>query len=75
MAQDLVGCEVAAELGDLRSIFGIVTNFKGWIFLRSLDERIDEDTCLLGKNVDDTGPILNDLAKITGKIYAMLSDD
>lgn len=73
MAQDLLGCEVAAEIGHLDSVYGIVTNYVQWNFLRSLDEKIELDECSL-KLVN--GAATNDsLALITAKIYAMLSDE
>jgi hypothetical protein len=40
MAQDLLGCEVAAEIDHLDSVYGIVTNYLQWNFLPSLDEKI-----------------------------------
>jgi hypothetical protein len=74
MAQDLLGCEVAAEIGHLDSVYGIVTNFIQWNFLRSLDEKIELD----GRSVqlmDGGEPSRDSLIEITGKIYAMLSDE
>ena len=41
MAQDLLGCEVAAEIGHLDIVYGIVTNYVQWNFLHSLDEKIE----------------------------------
>ena len=39
LAQDLVGCEVAAEIDNLNVVYEIVTNYVQWNFLRSLDEK------------------------------------
>jgi hypothetical protein len=47
MAQDLLGCEVAAEIGQLALAYGIVTNYVQWNFLRSLDEKIELEECSL----------------------------
>ena len=47
LAQDLLGCEVAAEVGHLDSVYGIVTNYLQWNFLRSLDEKIEFEECCL----------------------------
>jgi hypothetical protein len=72
MAQDLIGCEVAAELGDLDIVYGIVTNYIQWNFLRSLDDAINMQECTLDLT-DEGVPELQSLRKITGKIYGMLS--
>ncbi|KAF8456201.1 hypothetical protein BGX38DRAFT_1257596 [Terfezia claveryi] len=44
-AQCLLGCEVAADLDNIHEVFGIVTNFEKWIFLKSLDNEILVDEC------------------------------
>ena len=38
MNQALLGCEVAADLDNADSVYGIVTNFEKWIFLKSLEK-------------------------------------
>ena len=73
MAQDLLGCEVAAEVDHSDSVFGIVTNYIQWNFLRSLDEKIELEECAM--DITGDGPVQTSLLKITSKIYAMLSDD
>jgi hypothetical protein len=73
MAQDLVGCEVAAEVGGLDIVYGIVTNYIQWNLLRSGNEKIELDECSLRLKSD--GPDLESLKEIVEKIYAMLSDD
>ena len=73
MAQDLLGCEVAAEIDHLNVVYGIVTNYVQWNLLRSLDEKIELEECFM--DMDATGPNEASLLKITGKIYAMLSDE
>jgi hypothetical protein len=72
-AQDLVGCEVAAEVGGLSVVHGIVTNFMEWVFLRSLNDRIEREDCQLILRPD--GPQKESLKEIAEKIYAMLSND
>jgi hypothetical protein len=74
MAQDLLGCEVAAEIDHLDSVYGIVTNYVQWNFLRSLDEKIELDERSV-KLLDGGEPSRDSLIEITGKIYAMLSDE
>jgi hypothetical protein len=73
MAQDLLGCEVAAELDHLDTVYGIVTNYVQWNFLRSLDDKIELEECTVDINID--GPAKESLKKITAKIYSMLSDE
>ncbi|KAJ3221898.1 hypothetical protein HDU81_010272 [Chytriomyces hyalinus] len=72
LAQDLLGCEVAAELDNLDKVMGIVTNYVQWNFLRSLDESIEMDECSM--EVNDGYPNRSSLLNIAGKIYSMLSD-
>ncbi|KAI8830650.1 hypothetical protein BJ741DRAFT_696557, partial [Chytriomyces cf. hyalinus JEL632] len=72
LAQDLLGCEVAAELDNLDKVMGIVTNYVQWNFLRSLDESIDMEECSL--ELKDGYPTRSSLLCIAGKIYSMLSD-
>ncbi|KAJ8324722.1 hypothetical protein O5D80_006961 [Batrachochytrium dendrobatidis] len=74
MTQNLIGCEVAAEIGHLDSVYGIVTNYAQWSFLRSLDEKIEMDECSI-KLLPGGEPSTDSLVDITGKIYAMLSDE
>lgn len=73
MAQDLLGCEIAAEIGHLDLDYGIVTNYVQWNFLRSLDEKIELDGCSL--TLVNGSATNESLALISGKIYAMLSDE
>jgi hypothetical protein len=74
MAQDLLGCEVAAEIGHLDSVYGIVTNYVQWNFLRSLDEKIELEECSI-MLMPGGEPSSDSLKEITGKIYAMLYDE
>jgi hypothetical protein len=71
MAQDIVGCEVAADIGGLDCVYGIVTNFDKWIFLKSSNDLIECDQKSSVRNLQDT----EGLREITGKIYAMLSTE
>ncbi|KAJ3401886.1 hypothetical protein HDU80_005638 [Chytriomyces hyalinus] len=72
LAEDLLGCEVAAERYNLDKVMGIVTNYVQWVFLRSLDERIEMDECSL--QMENGQPSRSSLLYIAGKIYSMLSD-
>ncbi|KAH9103938.1 hypothetical protein LEN26_015156 [Aphanomyces euteiches] len=73
MAQNLVGCEVAAEINNLDVVYGIVSDYVRWNFLKSTNDKIELEEC--GLDIDEQGPSLSSLSKICGKIYAMLSDD
>jgi hypothetical protein len=62
-----------ADVDGLNVVYGIVTNYNQWNFLRSLNENVDfDETFLL---IEHNGPHLDSLRVIVEKIYAMLSDD
>ena len=73
LTQNLIGCEVASDVHDMRVVYGIVTIFESWTFIRSCDDKIERDhlTLLVREGVVDS----ESLKEIAGKIYAMLSDD
>lgn len=73
LSQSLVGCEIAAESGRHTKIYSIVTNYYRWVFVRSLDQRVEIDNCSLA--VRGSVPTMESLVEVTGKIYAMLSDE
>jgi|LauGreDrversion4_2_1035121.scaffolds.fasta_scaffold23264_9 hypothetical protein len=73
MAQDLVGCEVAAEVDQLNVVYGIVTTYYQWRFLRSQNDVIERDDCNIA--LTRNGPDMDSLRRITGKIYANLTDE
>jgi hypothetical protein len=72
MAQDLVGCEVAAELGGLDVVYGIVTNYVQWNFFCLRDDKVEMEECSICINPE--GPEKQSLKRIAEKIYSMLSD-
>jgi hypothetical protein len=43
MVQDLVGMEVASDLDNLDTVYGIVTNYVQWTFLKSQNDKIKRD--------------------------------
>lgn len=71
LAQNLLGCEVAADLDDAHEVYGIITNFEKWYIVKSLDQKIliDEANYLC---IDDTAVPMDQLQKITGKLYSLL---
>ena len=72
-AQCLIGCEVASDVDNLRTVYGIVTTFDLWTFWRSCDDKIERDRTTLLVEEGVVNPV--SLMKIAGKIYAMLSDE
>ncbi len=72
MAQDLVGCEVAAELGGLDVVYGIVTNYVQWNFFCLRDDKVEMEECSIC--ITPEGPEKQSLKRIAEKIYSMLSD-
>lgn len=73
--QVLLGCEgeVAAETEELDVVYGIVTNYTEWCFLKSSNREVLHDKCSLSSPNADPDP--DSLRKIAGKIYSILSDD
>lgn len=43
LEQNLIGCEVVSDVDDLRIVYGIVTTFISWTFLKSCDDKIERD--------------------------------
>jgi hypothetical protein len=73
MAQDLVGMEVASDVDGLDVVYGIVTNYAEWIFLKNHNDKVEKDEDVLHR--ENGIPTLESLKRIAGKIYALLSDD
>ena len=73
MAQDLVGCEVAAEVGGVDVVYGIVTNYVQWTFFCSRNDKVEMDECSL--SILPEGPDMLSLKRIAEKIYSMLADE
>lgn len=73
MAQDFVSCEVAAEIGDLDVVHGIVTNYIQWTFLRNLNDVVEMEECSLRLTPND--PDRESVKEIVEKIHGMLSNN
>jgi hypothetical protein len=73
IAQDLVGMEVASDVDNLDVVYGIVTNYAEWIFLKNHNDKVEMDEDVLKREIGT--PTLESLKRIAGKIYALLSDD
>ena len=73
MVQNIVGMEVASDLNGLDTVYGIVTNYVEWMFLKSQNDKIERDVDTL--NFEKHVATVESLKRIAGKIYALLSDD
>lgn len=72
VAQCLLGCGVAADLDNSHEIFGIVTNYTEWMFIKSRDEQIliDNESELSFK---DGVPNQAELEQVVGKLRSLLA--
>jgi hypothetical protein len=73
VVDNLIGCEVASEIRGLDCVYGIVTDYVLWNFLRCSKERIDMHECILGAHHGN--PDAGSLQQIAGKIYAILCSE
>lgn len=71
MAQDLLGCEVAADLDGSKNIYE-VTNFEKWIFVKSNDESIEYDEGNPLSFDESHVPVENQLRAVVGKLHSLL---
>jgi hypothetical protein len=60
-------------LDGLDTVYGIVTNYVEWIFLKSHNDRIEKNLDSLTFELEVA--TVESLKRIAGKIYALLSDD
>lgn len=68
------GSEVFAETKGLAKVYSIVTCFRRWFFLRSLNDKT-ERSHMVSIAVEDNIPTPESVKDVVGRIYAMLSDD
>ncbi len=72
LAEKLLSLEVAAECHASNAVCGIITNFKEWIFVKSLDEKILIDSgSKIGMDSDRQLKSAG-VREVTGKIYSLL---
>jgi hypothetical protein len=70
----LIACEIVAETKKTDVVYGVISNFHKWIFVRSSNAGLVTDECHL--NMDSEGiPSPESLEVIMGKINAMLVDN
>jgi hypothetical protein len=68
LAHVLLGCEAVADTERMSCVYGIVTNYVTWTFVKSLDTRIETKGVVLGEGSKQS------LEQICGLIFAMLSE-
>jgi len=74
MAQNLVGMEVASDLDNLDTVYGLVTNYIEWMFLKSQNDKVEKHLDSLTFDEFEVATV-ESLKRIAGKIYALLSED
>jgi hypothetical protein len=75
LAQNLLGCDAVADVEDADVVYGIVTNYLDWIFIRSCNRRIFRDDCCLNFDKETKAPTNDSVLLTAGKIHAMLKDN
>ena len=70
-AQNLLGCDVVADAESSSCVPGIITNYVEWIFIRSLDHKIQRDHSSLHIEAEQLNK--HGLELIAGKVYTLLS--
>ena len=66
------GLQVAADLDNSHEVFGIVTNFEKWVFLKSLDHEILCDEFNTITFDGDGVPMRDQLMHVVGKLHSLL---
>ena len=69
----MIGCEVVSEVEDLDVVYGIVTNYIQWNFLRITSDTVEIEGCSVHHRPE--GPEKESIRNIAEKIYSMLSDE
>jgi hypothetical protein len=72
-AQNLLGCEVLSEVECLPVVYGIVTNYLEWLFLRSSDDSIERELVTLNFEEGNI-PTIRSVQVVANKICTLLSD-
>jgi hypothetical protein len=74
LARDLLSFEVVSEWDGAENVCGIVTNFRDWLFVQSLDDKIlVDDGSKVGLDSNRL-PKSADIQDVMGKIYSLLDD-
>ena len=64
---------MASDLGGLDTVYGLVTNYIEWMFLKSENDKIEKHLDSLAFDEFEVATVKS-LRRIAGKIYALLSD-
>jgi hypothetical protein len=72
LALNLLGCEAVADMEHLDCVYGIVTNYFQWTFVKSLNSRIERTAAAVAFSANNPAPNKDSLREIVGYIYAML---
>ena len=70
IVENLVGMKVVADLDGTDTVYGIVTNYMEWLFLKSQNDKIERTL-----NFENQVTTVESLKRVAGKIYALLSED
>ncbi|KAF4039436.1 putative PNT domain-containing protein [Phytophthora infestans] len=73
LAQAYLGSEILADVEELTEVFSIVTDFKVWLFSKSLGDKVERCSMSMGSAHDI--PERESLKTVAEKIYSLLSGD
>ncbi|EEY59803.1 Crinkler (CRN) family protein [Phytophthora infestans T30-4] len=73
LAQAYLGGEILADVEELTEVFSIVTDFKVWLFSKSLGDKVERCSMSMGSAHDI--PERESLKTVAEKIYSLLSGD
>ncbi|ETL36642.1 hypothetical protein L916_11418, partial [Phytophthora nicotianae] len=68
-AQSILGMEVAVDNNNEECVYGVVTNYSGWRFLKRTDEKIEMFRDVIGND-----NLRDDVKRVSGRLYAMLAN-
>jgi hypothetical protein len=71
LAENLVGMEVASDLDNLDTVYGLVVE---WMFLKSQNDKVEKHLDSLTFDEFEVATV-ESLKIIAGKIYALLSEE
>ncbi|ETO68347.1 hypothetical protein F444_14794 [Phytophthora nicotianae P1976] len=69
-AQSVLGMEVAAEINNEEHVYGVVTNYVEWRFLKRTDDGIER----FSDGIPENGSTRDDVNRIAGRLHAILDD-
>lgn len=66
--QSILGMEVAVEQNDREVMYGIVSDFDGWHFLKRTDDGVERFVDAVNLNLD----LREELKRVSRRVYAIL---